>query len=61
VSGRASFEIVQKAVCAGLCTVISVSAPSSLAVQLAARAGVTLVGFARGEAMTVYAHPERID
>jgi len=61
VSGRASFEIVQKAFLAGIPLVGSVSAPSSLAIDLAAEAGVTLVGFVRGDAFNIYTHPERID
>ena len=60
VSGRASFELTQKAVLAGLPAMVAVSAPSSLAVELAERAGLTLVGFARGESMNVYTHPERV-
>jgi FdhD protein len=60
VSGRTSFEIVQKAVAAGIPIVIGVSASSSLAVEVARRAGVTLVGFARGKELVVYAGDERI-
>jgi FdhD protein len=55
VSGRASFEIVQKAWAAGFATVLAVSAPSALAVDTARRANLTLVGFARGDRMNVYA------
>lgn len=61
VSGRTSFEIVQKAAVAGVPLVCAVSAPSSLAVAVAERLGVTLVGFLRGPGFNVYAHPERID
>ena len=55
VSGRTSFEIVQKAAVAGIPAVVGVSAPSSLAIQTAERAGLLLVGFCRGEAFNVYA------
>jgi FdhD protein len=60
VSGRASFEITQKAAAAGLALLASVSAPSSLAVDLAERLGLTLVSFARGSTFNVMAHPHRV-
>jgi len=55
VSGRTSFEIVQKAVVAGLPAIVAISAPSSLAIELAERFRVLLLGFARGGGFTVYA------
>lgn len=60
VSGRSSFEIVQKAAMAGFGFVASVSAASSLAAELADTCNLTLAGFARDGALTVYAHPERL-
>ena len=60
VSGRASFELVQKSVMAGVPMLGAVSAPSSLAVDLALESGTTLVGFLRGESMNVYAGAQRV-
>jgi FdhD protein len=60
VSGRASFELVQKAVVAGIPMLSAVSAPSSLAAGLAEESGLTLAGFARGGGFNLYARPERV-
>jgi len=60
VSGRGGFEIVQKALVAGVPILASVSAPSSLAVQLARDGGLTLIGFLRERRFVVYSHPDRV-
>ena len=60
VSGRVSFELTQKAVMAGIPVLAAVSAPTSLAVDLATQSGLTLVAFLRGESMNVYSRPDRV-
>jgi FdhD protein len=60
VSGRVSFEIVQKAWLAGVPIIVAVSAPTSLAIDLATQAGITLLGFVRGPSLNIYTHTARI-
>jgi FdhD protein len=60
VSGRLAFELVQKAAVAGAPVLVGVGAPTSLAVELAGDRGITLAGFARGQSVNVYTHPERV-
>ena len=60
VSGRASFELVQKAIFAGIPMLVAVSAPSTLAIDLADQHGLTLAGFVRGDAFNLYTHAQRV-
>jgi FdhD protein len=60
VSGRMGYELIQKSVAAGIGMMVAVGAPSSLAVDLARRFGVTLVGFTRGERCVIYSSPDRV-
>ena len=61
VSGRTSFEILQKALAARVPIIAGVSAPSSLAVQFSVESGQTLLGFVRGDRLNIYSHPERVE
>jgi FdhD protein len=61
ITSRASYEMVTKAACVGIGCIAAISAPTTLAVELARSAGVCLVAFARSEGFNVYAHPDRLD
>ena len=61
LSGRASFELAQKAIRAGVSLLVAIGAPSSLAVTLAEQSRMTLVGFLRDDRCNVYAHPQRLE
>jgi FdhD protein len=60
LSGRVSFEMIQKALAAGIHLVAAISAPSSLAIDFARESGQTLIGFLRGETMNIYTHEQRV-
>ncbi len=60
VSGRVSFEIIQKAAMARIAWIVAVGAPTSLAIDAASELGITLVGFVNGQTANVYSHPERV-
>ena len=60
ITSRASYEMVQKAATVGVSLVVAVSAPTALAIDLAVKTGVTLIGFARADRHVVYAHPQRL-
>jgi FdhD protein len=60
VSGRVAFEIVQKAWLARIAIIVAVSAPTTLAIDLAREAGITLIGFARGDSLNIYTHGDRV-